>query len=251
MQRIHQGVLIDDLATRDANQVGAIFHLCQLLGADHVIRIPGVGHRHHHHVGLGQQRGEAIQTHQRLHIVRLDAGKGVHRQDAHIKGIGALGGRPTDAAKPDQAHGPIGELRQGASQLGEGPFVPLLPQDELPDAARKGQQHREHAFRQAIAVRPHGAGQQHVTGHQLGDRGVVIDARGRRLNPLELLCRQKDLPVDPAHVDVHVRQCLSQALPTWLVHKLHAGEFGTQLIQVTLKPHVVRTNQDLHPPHLR
>ena len=107
-----QGLLVDESAAGDVDDVRRRLHHRELLGADHAGRLGRLRHVDRDEVALLEQLVEGQQLDPEL--LRAGAGDvGVVRDDAHVEGLQTSGDERADAAETDDADGLLEQLGAG------------------------------------------------------------------------------------------------------------------------------------------
>ncbi len=145
-----QGVDVDDAAARGVDQIAALLHRLELIGADHVAGLRGVGHVQADHVG---QRQQFVQRPAGLGIAERQLLLHVEEAHAHAERFGDDGKLGADMAVADDAEHLAPDLVAVLGRLHPAAFV-----DDarlVPDPAHQHDDLAHHQFGDAagIAVR--------------------------------------------------------------------------------------------------
>ena len=110
LDRLGQGVLVDDAAPRRVHQASALLHQPELVLAQQSLGLGGSRQMDRHEVGLDQER---LERRHRIdaHLLRtLGADVGIERDHPHAEPGRALGHQRAHPSQPDEADRLAGEL---------------------------------------------------------------------------------------------------------------------------------------------
>ena len=192
-QGLDKGLLVDDAASRDNDQVGSRLHEPDSAPVDEPPRLGGQRRRYHEPVGHGQEVVEPLQPPDLQDLWRPVDGTLVHGVDVHAEALGSSRHVHSDVAQRQDAHRAATELHHPPVVLARLPPVGPLILPELPGPMGEGQDHAEDVVGHGTGVRSAGVGQDDIAVDDVRHLHHLVDAGARAMEPPKARRRPEDL----------------------------------------------------------